>query len=100
MLAAGAMFLLGAGLTAAGMLWPGLYDIGILVLIVAAVGVVVRLGDWARVLLAARQAHGRDKAASLVGDAQVVREGPCRGGPVPACLDADCCGDGGWRRSR
>ena len=52
MLAAGALFLLGAGLTAAGMLWPGLYDIGILVLIVAAVGVVVRVGDWARVLLA------------------------------------------------
>jgi hypothetical protein len=56
MLAAGALFLLGAGLTAAGMLWPGLYDIGILVLFVAAVGIVVRAGDWARVLLARRPA--------------------------------------------
>ena len=52
MLAAGGLFLLGGGLTAAGMLWSGLYDIGILVLIVAAVGIVVRVGDWARVLLA------------------------------------------------
>ena len=67
MLAAGALFLLGAGLTAAGMLWPGLYDIGILVLIVAAVGMVVRFGDWARVLLAARQGGGRDEPASLRG---------------------------------
>ena len=52
MLAAGGLFLLGGGLTAAGMLWSGLYDIGILVLIVAAVGIAVRVGDWARVLLA------------------------------------------------
>ena len=52
MMAAGALFLLGGGLTAAGMLWPGLYDIGMLVLIVAAIGIVVRVGDWARVLLA------------------------------------------------
>lgn len=57
MIAAGALFLLGAGLTAAGILWSGLYDIGILVLIVAAVGLVVRAGDWARVLLA-RHAAG------------------------------------------
>jgi hypothetical protein len=42
MMAAGALFLLGCGLTAAGMLWPGLYDMGILVLIVAAIGIVVR----------------------------------------------------------
>jgi len=28
-----------------------------------------------------------------VGDAQVVRESPCGGGPVPAGLDAGCCGD-------
>ena len=56
MLAAGTLFLLGAGLTAAGMLWSGLYDIGILVLMVAAVGIVVRAGDWARVLLARRPA--------------------------------------------
>lgn len=54
MVAAGALFLLGAGLTAAGIAWPGLYDIGILVLIVAAVGIVVRIGDLARVLLAGR----------------------------------------------
>jgi hypothetical protein len=50
MMAAGALFLLGCGLTAAGMLWSGLYDIGILVLIVAAIGVampaVVLLAHW------------------------------------------------------
>lgn len=68
MLAAGAMFLLGAGVTAAGMLWPGLYDIGILVLIVAAVGVVVRFGDWARVLLARRTARDLGQPASPRGD--------------------------------
>ena len=64
MMAAGALFLLGCGLTAAGMLWPGLYDIGILVLIVAAIGIVVRAGDWARVRLARRPAGGRDDPAS------------------------------------
>ena len=64
MMAAGALFLLGGGLTAAGMLWPGLYDIGILVLIVAAIGVVVRVGDWARVLLARWPADDRDEPAS------------------------------------
>lgn len=63
MLAAGTLFLLGAGLTAAGMLWPGLYDIGVLVLIVAAVGIVVRVGDWARVLLARRPAGGSGERA-------------------------------------
>ena len=63
MMAAGALFLLGCGLTAAGMLWPGLYDIGIMVLIVAAIGIVVRVGDWARVLLA-RPAGGRDDPAA------------------------------------
>jgi hypothetical protein len=69
MLAAGAMFLLGAGLTAAGTLWPGLYDIGILVLIVAAIGIVVRAGDWARVRLACRAAgHQNEPASSLRAD--------------------------------
>jgi len=67
MMAAGALFLLGCGLTAAGMLWSGLYDIGILVLIVAAVGVVVRAGDWARVWLARRAAGGRHEPASPAG---------------------------------
>ena len=67
MLAAGSLFLLGAGLTAAGMLWPGLYDIGILVVIVAAIGMVVRAGDWARVLLSGRAADGRDEPASRRG---------------------------------
>ena len=67
MLAAGALFLLGAGLTAAGIAWSGLYDIGILVLIVAAVGVVVRIGDWARVLLGRRPASRRDEPASRRG---------------------------------
>ena len=56
MLAAGALFLLGAGLTVAGIAWSALYDIGILVLIVAAVGIVVRIGDWARGLLGGRTA--------------------------------------------
>ena len=59
MLAAGGLFLLGCGLTAAGMLWSGLYDIGILVMIVAAIGIVVRVGDWARVWLARRAAGDR-----------------------------------------
>jgi hypothetical protein len=54
MLAAGGLFLFGAGLTAAGVLWSGLYDIGIMVLIVSAIGVVVRLRDWARAALARR----------------------------------------------
>jgi hypothetical protein len=45
MMAAGALLLLGCRLTAVGLLWPGLYDIGILVLIVAAIGLVVRVGD-------------------------------------------------------
>jgi hypothetical protein len=64
MMAAGALFLLGAGLTAAGMLWPGLYDIGIMVLTVAAIGIVVRVGDWARVRLARWPAGGRDEPAA------------------------------------
>ena len=64
MMTAGALFLLGCGLTAAGMLWPGLYDIGILVLIVAAIGVVVRAGDWARVWLARRAAGDQHEPAS------------------------------------
>lgn len=45
LLALGSMLLLGAGLTAAGMLWSGLYDIGILLLILAGVGVLVGVGD-------------------------------------------------------
>jgi hypothetical protein len=64
MRAAGALFLLGAGLTAAGILWPGLYDIGILVLIVAAVGLVVRAGDWARILLGRRPDERAGEPAS------------------------------------
>jgi hypothetical protein len=64
MMAAGALFLLGCGLTAAGMLWSGLSDIGILVLIVAAIGVVVRAGDWARVWLARRAPGGQHEPAS------------------------------------
>jgi hypothetical protein len=68
MRAAGALFLLGAGLTAAGIVWSGLYDIGILVLIVAAVGLVVRVGDWARVLLA-RPGEGAGGPRSARGQA-------------------------------
>ena len=54
MLAAGGLFVLGAGVTAAGIWWSALYDVGILMLVVAAVGILVRAGDWARVLLAGR----------------------------------------------
>ncbi len=64
MIAAGALFLLGGGLTAAGLLWPGLYDIGIMVLIVAAIGVVVRAGDWARIWLARKADVGRYEPGS------------------------------------
>jgi hypothetical protein len=64
MMAAGALFLLGGGLTAAGVLWPGLYDIGIVVLIVAAIGVVVRAGDQARAWLGRRAAGGQHEPAS------------------------------------
>jgi hypothetical protein len=67
MMAAGALFLLGCGLTAAGMLWSGLYDIGVLVLIVAAIGVVVRAGDWARVWLARRAPGDQNEPASSLG---------------------------------
>jgi hypothetical protein len=67
MMAAGALFLLGCGLTAAGLLWPGLYDIGIMVLIVAAIGIVVRAGDQARVWLARRAAGGQHEPASSLG---------------------------------
>jgi len=67
MIAAGALFLVGCGLTAAGVLWSGLYDIGILVLIVAAVGVVVRVGDWARVWLVRPVGGGQREPASPAG---------------------------------
>jgi hypothetical protein len=67
MMAAGALFLLGCGLTAAGLLWPGLYDIAIMVLIVAAIGIVVRAGDWARVWLARRAAGGQHEPTSTLG---------------------------------
>ena len=69
MLAAGTLFLLGAGLTATGTLWQGLYDIGIMVLIVAAIGVAVRAGDWTRVWLARRTADDQTELTSpLRGD--------------------------------
>ncbi len=55
MIAAGALFLLGAGLTAAGMLWSGLYDIGIMALAVAVIGMVVRVLDWVRTLAASSE---------------------------------------------
>ena len=49
------------------MLWPGLYDIGILVLIVAAIGIVVRAGDWARVRLARWPAGGQRRPGIPAG---------------------------------
>jgi hypothetical protein len=67
MMAVAALFVFGAGVTAAGMLWSGLYDIGILVLIVAAIGVVVRIGDWARVLLASPRGDSYGQPASRAG---------------------------------
>jgi hypothetical protein len=45
-IAAALFFLFGAGLTASGVLWSGMYDIGILVMVVGLVGVAVRLGHW------------------------------------------------------
>lgn len=71
MMAAGALFLLGGGLTAAGILWPGLYDIGILVLIVAAIGIVVRVGDWARVLLARWPGDRDDPPSTQAGGGEL-----------------------------
>jgi hypothetical protein len=74
MMAAGALFLLGCGLTAAGTLWSGLYDIGILVVIVAAIGVVVRAGDQARVCSSAIPRARRSSAGT-----------PCRPGCALRC---------------
>lgn len=51
MLAAITVFLIGAGLTALGIVQPLLYVIGIVVLIIAFVGLAVRLGDAVRWLL-------------------------------------------------
>lgn len=48
MLAAMAVFLLGCGLTALGLVTPTMYDIGIVVVIIGVVGVVVRAIDWLR----------------------------------------------------
>lgn len=50
-MAAVAVVVLGAGLTVAGLLEGTLYDIGIMVVVLGAVGVVVRLVDVARSLL-------------------------------------------------
>jgi hypothetical protein len=45
------VLVLGAGLFAGGLLWPGMYDVGILVMVIGAVGVAVRAVEWARWLL-------------------------------------------------
>lgn len=48
MFAALGVFMAGAGLTASGVLWSGMYDIGVMVILVGAVGLVVRAADWLR----------------------------------------------------
>jgi hypothetical protein len=67
MMSAGALFLLGCGLTAVGIVWPDMYDVGILIAIVAAIGIVVRVGDWARVWLGRRAAADPGGPASPLG---------------------------------
>lgn len=42
------VFLFGCGLVAAGLLWAGLYDIGILFMFLGLVGIGVRAVDWLR----------------------------------------------------
>ena len=59
MLVVAALTLLGAGLTGAGVLWSGLYDIGILTLVVAVIGMLVGVGDWLRVRFGARRRRGQ-----------------------------------------
>ncbi len=51
MLTALAVFLLGAGLTAAGLWQSILYDIGVVVMVLAVVGIVVRGVEWVRWVL-------------------------------------------------
>ncbi len=48
MLAALIATLVGIGIALAGMLQPDLYDVGIMVTFLGAIGVVVRLVDWLR----------------------------------------------------
>ena len=48
MLAALVVTLLGIGIGLAGMLQPDLYDVGIMVTFLGAIGVTVRLVDWLR----------------------------------------------------
>lgn len=48
MLAAGGVLVLGAGLTALGVVAPTMYPIGIAVIVIALVGILVRLIDWIR----------------------------------------------------
>lgn len=46
MIAAGLLLLAGFGLIALGLLEHTMYDVGLVVVLIAAVGVVVKLGDW------------------------------------------------------
>lgn len=48
MFAALAVFLLGAGLTALGLVTPTMYDVGIMVMLISAIGFAVRTVDWLR----------------------------------------------------
>lgn len=43
-----AVFLFGCGLVAAGLLWAGLYDIGILFMFLGLIGIGIRTVDWLR----------------------------------------------------
>ena len=48
MFAAGSLMLVGFGVIALGLVAPTMYDIGIVVLLIASIGIVVRIADWWR----------------------------------------------------
>jgi hypothetical protein len=48
MLWAIAVFMFGAGLTALGIVTPTMYDVGIMVMFIGAIGIAVRAADWLR----------------------------------------------------
>lgn len=48
MVVAGLVTLLGIGITVGGLLQPDLYDIGVMVTFLGAIGVLVRAGEWLR----------------------------------------------------
>jgi hypothetical protein len=46
MIAAGLLMLTGFGFIALGLAEPTMYDIGVLVVLVAGIGIIVKLADW------------------------------------------------------